>query len=158
MADEADDGAGVRIPPPLVFLGILIAGVLAHFFVMPLPIRLSMGLRIALTFVVLVPGVVLIGGALGLFRRTGQDPAPWKPTPEIVSTGVYRFTRNPMYVAMAVLQVAIGLALANWWIILLTLASLAIVYVTAVRHEERYLERKFGEEYTRYRTSVRRWL
>jgi len=158
MDDNEKDGAQVRIPPPLVFLGGVIAGVVVHAFVMPLPIGLSAGLRIAAGVIAAVPGLVLLAGAIGLFRHTGQDPKPWKSTPEIVSTGVYRITRNPMYVGMALLQIAIGVGLANWWVIILVPVALAIVHATAVRPEEDYLQRKFEDEFTRYKTAVRRWL
>jgi len=158
MSDDEKDGAAVRIAPPLVYLGGVIAGVVAHAFVMPLPVELSLGLRIAVAVAAGVLSLVLMGGAIGLFRQTGQDPKPWASTPEIISTGVYRFTRNPMYVGMAVLQIAIGVGLANWWIIILVPIVLIIVRTTAVHHEELYLERKFGDEYLRYKASVRRWL
>ncbi len=136
----------------------VIIGVVVHAFVMPQPVGLSPGPRVAVAVAAAVLGIVVMGGAIGLFQRTGQDPKPWKSTPEIVSTGVYRMTRNPMYVGMALLQIAIGVGLANWWVIILVPVALAVVYATAVRHEEVYLERKFGDEYTRYKTSVRRWL
>jgi len=158
MDDNEKDGAAVRIAPPLVYLGGVIVGVAVHAFVMPLPIGLSPGLRIAVGVAAAVLGLVLMGGAIGLFRRTGQDPKPWESTPEIISTGVYRITRNPMYVGMALLQIAVAVGLANWWIIILVPVVLAIVQATAVRHEEDYLERKFGDEFTRYKASVRRWL
>ena len=158
MDDNEKDGAAVRIPLPLVFLGGVIIGVVVHAFVLPAPIWLSSGLRIAVAVVVAGVGLAVMGGAIGLFRRTGQDPKPWKSTPEIISTGVYRITRNPMYVGMALLQIAIGVGLENWWIIVLVPAALAIVHATAVRHEEAYLERKFGDEFTRYQATVRRWI
>ena len=158
MDDDEKDGAAVRIAPPFVYLGGVIVGVLVHAFVMPLAIELSLGVRIALAVAAGVAGLVLMGGAIKLFRRTGQDPKPWESTPEIISTGVYRYTRNPMYVGMALLQIALGVGLANWWIIILVPVVLAIVYAIAVRHEEVYLERKFGDQYVHYKASVRRWL
>jgi protein-S-isoprenylcysteine O-methyltransferase Ste14 len=158
MEKSESDGAAVRIPPPLVYLGGVIAGVVLHAFVVPLSVVTSVELRIALGVAAAVPAVVLLGGAIGLFRRTGQDPKPWEPTPEIISTGVYRFTRNPMYVGLAFVQIVIGLGLANGWIVVLVPVVLGIVYTTAIRHEEAYLERKFGDEYMRYKASVRRWL
>ena len=158
MDDNEKDGAAVRIAPPFVYLGGVIVGVLVHAFVMPLAIELSLGVRIALAVAAGVAGLVLMGGAIKLFRRTGQDPKPWESTPEIISTGVYRHTRNPMYVGMALLQIALGVGLANWWIIILVPVVLAIVYAIAVRHEEVYLERKFGDQYVHYKASVRRWL
>ena len=101
---------------------------------------------------------MLLGGAINLFRRTGQNPEPWKSTPEIVTSGVYRLTRNPMYVGLALLQAAIGVGLANGWIVALIPLVLVIIYLMAIRHEEHYLEAKFGDAYVRYKTSVRRWL
>jgi protein-S-isoprenylcysteine O-methyltransferase Ste14 len=96
--------------------------------------------------------------AFGLFRRTGQDVKPWESTPEIISTGIYRFTRNPMYVSMALLQAGIGVALANGWVVLLVPVVSVVIYFIAIRHEEAYLEEKFGTVYTEYKSSVRRWI
>ena len=158
MGDDAKDGAAVRIPPPVVYLGAVIVGVLVHGFVAPLPIALPIVLRIAAGTAAAVASLVIMGFAIKLFRRTGQDPKPWETTPEIISTGVYRITRNPMYVGMALLQIAIGIGLANWWAIIAVPAVLVVVYLTAIRHEESYLERKFGRVYIDYKHSVRRWL
>jgi protein-S-isoprenylcysteine O-methyltransferase Ste14 len=156
MAD--DDGAAVRIPPPLVYLAAVIAGALLQAFAVPLPLALGRGLRIGASVATAVLAFATGAAALGLFRRTGQDPKPWKSTPEIISTGIYRYTRNPMYVGMALLQTSIAIGLANGWILALVPVVLVIVYATAVRHEEAYLERKFGDVYTSYKKSVRRWL
>jgi len=158
MNDTERDGARVRIPPPFVYVCGVLAGVALHAFVMPLSMGMSPGTRITAGVAVTALGLVLMGGAIGLFRRTGQDPKPWESTPEIISTGIYRCTRNPMYVGMALLQAAIGIGLSNGWIVALVPVSLAVVHATAVRHEEVYLKRKFGDEYIRYQASVRRWL
>ena len=158
MQDTDKDGAAVRIPPPLVFLCLVVAGVLIHRYAMALPLDLPRSIRIGIASVTGVLGLVLMGGAVVHFRRTGQDPKPWAPTPEIVSAGVYRLTRNPMYLGMALIQTALGIGLGNGWILLLAPVSVAIVHVTAVRHEEAYLTRKFGEHYARYKAAVRRWI
>ena len=158
MDDDAKDGATVRIPPPLVYLGAVVVGVLVHEFVAPLPIGLPLVLRIVVGAAAAVSSLVIMGSAIILFRRTGQDPKPWARTPEIISTGIYRITRNPMYVGIALLQIAIGIGLANWWVIIAVPVVLVVVYLTAIRHEEAYLERKFGRAYTGYKESVRRWL
>jgi len=155
---DASDGAAVRFPPPLVPLIALAVGVLLHRFVRPLPIPLEGPLRYGLGLVLLTAGIAVIAAALGRFRSSGQNPEPWASTPEIITTGIYRFTRNPMYVALGLLQTGIGVALANGWIVLLVPVALAGVYQIAIRHEEAYLERKFGSIYTDYKTSVRRWI
>jgi protein-S-isoprenylcysteine O-methyltransferase Ste14 len=158
MEQLEHDGAAVRFPPPLVYLIAVVAGVLLHALVFPLPLALSVATRIGVALGAALVGLAIGGSAIGLFRRTGQDPKPWKSTPEIISSGSYRFTRNPMYVSMALFQLAIGVGSGNGWIVALVLPVLVIVEVTAIRHEEAYLERKFGDVYREYKRSVRRWL
>jgi len=155
---ESNDGAAVRFPPPLVALIALALGVAIHLWVLPLRIPLEGVSRYGLAALLLGMGVFLMVGAFGLFRRTGQDPKPWLSTPEIISTGVYRFTRNPMYVSMGLLQAGIGLALANGWVVILVPVAWVVIYLIAIRYEEAYLEEKFGSLYTDYKASVRRWL
>lgn len=157
MEASAPDGAKVRIPPPLVYLAGVAAGVALHWL-LPLPLPFGAIVRAVAAIACAALGVAMIAGALRLFERTGQDPKPWKSTPEIVSSGVYRFTRNPMYVGMGLLQASFAFALANGWILGLLAPVLAVVHATAVRHEEAYLEAKFGSAYTEYKRSVRRWL
>ena len=152
------DGASVRIPPPLVYLAAVIAGGLVHRYLLPLSLDLPRGVRFAAAAVVAAIGFGVMGAAVALFRRTEQDPKPWESTPEIISTGVYRITRNPMYVGLALLQAGIGIGWANGWVVVLVPVVLAVVYATAVRHEEAYLEEKFGDAYLSYKRSVRRWI
>jgi protein-S-isoprenylcysteine O-methyltransferase Ste14 len=102
-------------------------------------------------------GLGLIVAAAGRFSSTGQKPAPWTPTPQIINDGIYRYTRNPMYVGMALLQAALGLGVSSLWIVLMVPASAAAVYLTAIRPEENYLTEKFGEGYLSYKRTVRRW-
>ena len=92
------------------------------------------------------------------FARTGQSPIPWKPSPSLILRGPYRYTRNPMYVGMTLVEVGLGLAANNLWIALFALPALVIVHVIAVRPEERYLAEKFGASYKEYLAQVRRYL
>jgi protein-S-isoprenylcysteine O-methyltransferase Ste14 len=160
MSTEAGpyDGAAVRFPPPFVPLIALVLGVVIHLWGLPLRVPLEGGLRYGLSALLLALGLLLMGGAVGLFRKTGQDPKPWLSTPEIISTGVYRYTRNPMYVSMGLLQAGIGVALANGWVVLLVPVVWTVIYLIAIRHEEAYLEAKFARAYVEYKASVRRWL
>lgn len=158
MTDEEKDGAAVRFPPPFVYLIALALGAVLHAFLVEIPLALPTPLRTGVAIVAVLAGAALIASAIGLFRSIGQDPAPWTTTPEIVTEGIYRVTRNPMYVGMALLQLGIGVALANGWIVALIPLVLVIIYAIAIRHEEAYLERKFGEGYLVYKRSVRRWI
>ena len=158
MTGGERDGASVRIPPPVVYLVAVIVGGVVDRYLLSVPSVLPGRVRFGAAAVAAALGIGGMAAAIGLFKRTGQDAKPWEPTPEIISTGVYRVTRNPMYVGMALLQTGIGLAVESAWIIALVPVALAVVYATAVRHEETYLEGKFGAAYVRYKSSVRRWI
>ena len=150
------DTSGVRFPPPLVFAGGLLGGWLLErlqpaaafdgrgWWLLALPLG--------------VAGVALIASALGLFRRAGTDPLPMRPTTVLVFDGPYRFTRNPMYLGMALVYLAAALMLDLPWALLLLPPVLFVIVTQVIAKEERYLDAKFGEEYRSYRARVRRWL
>ena len=152
------DGAKVRFPPPLVFLGAIVLGVTVQHKAMPLSLVFARGLRLAAAVLILACGVSLVASARILFKRTGQNPIPWKPTPELILQGPYRFTRNPMYVGVTLFVIGLGLALNNLWISLFAAPALLLVHFIAVLPEERYLAAKFGESYRSFLAQVRRYL
>ena len=100
----------------------------------------------------------LVVSARILFKRSGQSPIPWKPTPELILQGPYRFTRNPMYLGVTLFAIGLGLALNNLWISLFAGLALMLVHFIAVLPEERYLAEKFGESYRSFLAQVRRYL
>jgi len=152
------DGASVRFPPPLVPVIALVVGLALQHFVARISIVEAGSLPLVLAFVFGGAGIVLIASALRLFHASGQDPKPWEATPEIIATGIYAYTRNPMYLGMGLLQAGIGFGLDNGWIVGLVPVSWLLIYTIAIRHEEAYLTRKFGSAYIDYTTVVRRWL
>ncbi len=159
MSEEtAAKGPPVRIPPPVVPLIMLGFGMLAHWFV-PLSTPLGRGgVRFAVGGALAAAGLAAMGLAMGWFRKTGQDPVPWTESPELIVEGIYKRTRNPMYLGMGLLQGGLGLLLGSVWPLVLVPVTGWLIYVIAIRHEEAYLAEKFGESYARYRASVRRWL
>jgi protein-S-isoprenylcysteine O-methyltransferase Ste14 len=154
---EERDGADVRIPPPALYLVAVVLGVVLHW---PWALGFARGssLRIALGVAVICGGVAILGSAFSVFHRIGQHPDPRKPTPTIARDGPYRFTRNPMYLGGSLIQLGLGVALGNAWIVLLLVPTVALIHYRAILPEERYLEGKFGDEYTSFKASVRRWL
>jgi protein-S-isoprenylcysteine O-methyltransferase Ste14 len=156
----AADSAGVVIPPPLFFVAAFgLGGLVEHFDPWFLAATFS-GERW-----VREAGLVVIALAIGLgiwaiasFRRAGTTPVPVKPTTAVVFAGPYRFTRNPMYLALTLALAGVGLALDRGWIALSALVGAALVDRYAIAREERYLERKFGDAYLAYKRRVRRWL
>ena len=158
MTLPTEKGAKVGFPPPLVFLGAILLGVIVQRMAVPLSLVFVPGLRIAAGVLVLACGVSLVVSARILFKRTGQSPIPWKPTPELILQGPYRFTRNPMYVGVTLFVVGLGLTLNNLWISLFAAPALLAVHFIAVLPEERYLAEKFGERYRSFLARVRRYV
>lgn len=157
QSQPTERGAKVHFPPPLVFIGFTLLGVALRYIVAPIPFPASTWIRV-IGVVVILAGLAWIIAALMAFRRTGQDPKPWTPTPELILQGPYLWTRNPMYVGITGVQVGLGLALGNFWISLLAPCALLLVHFIAVLPEEKYLQQKFGSRYQEYRSRVRRYL
>lgn len=152
------DTAGVIAPPPLIFLGFLIAGLVADQFIAGGGTGLWPSARYIIAACLFVPGAVLIVGALSGFQAARTAARPWAPTTAIVSNGVYRFTRNPMYLAMAMYYASIALVADSVIALIVLVPALIVMEYGVIRREERYLESKFGEEYLRYKAAVRRWI
>lgn len=150
------DVAGVPLPPPLIFVIGLVAGALMEL------VRSTSVPPWQVTVPVVVVGVGawlwLDGESSIRFTRAGTPVIPFKPTTALVTDGAYRFTRNPIYVGMAALYVALAVGLGILWSFLfLPLVLLAVDRLVIVR-EEAYLEQKFGQEYLDFKGRVRRWL
>lgn len=148
----------LKIPPPLVALIIAVTMWIARNVAPTL--ELSPATRIVAAGVVaVIGGYFSIAGTIA-FRRARTTVNPLKPerASSLVTSGVYRITRNPMYVALALLLVAWGFYLSAP--ALLAGSALFVLYVTRfqIQPEERVLRRMFGNEYTSYTQRVRRWL
>src|SRR6266508_3365606 len=150
MAVEPDS-AGVRFPPPFVYLGALLLGLAAERFVTLRSFGIDWRLLAA-------TGGLLFVAAAGLFRRLGTNVPPSHTTTLIATTGPYRWTRNPMYLGMALIYA--GLAIGFDGPIAFALLPLVLIAIQTqvIAREERYLEAKFGDDYRRYKAEVRRWL
>lgn len=147
-----EDNPRVFLPPPLIFGGLLALGLLLDsdpFRFGPVSIG---GLVLAAS------GVLLIATSLGLFRSSKTRPEPWQPARSLINRGLYRFTRNPMYLGMALLSLGIAMAFASLPGVLLALAAVVVIDRFVVLREEAYLTRRFGQDYAAYKASVRRWL
>ena len=155
MADERDN-AGAVAPPPLIYLGSLVLGLLLN---RRLPTAsLPRTTARAFGWPLLVGGISLMGWFERTMRRAGTPTNPYKPVSGIVTEGPFRYTRNPAYLSMTMIYAGIsGLANALWAVLLLPL-TLLVVQRGVIEREEGYLERKFGEEYLRYKEQVRRWI
>lgn len=157
--DIDSDSARVKFPPPLVFLGTLLAGLaLGGLLGQPRVPILSHSLQNLLGWLAIVLGTGTMMSAVGLFRRAGIEPRPWKATSGLVTDGVYRWTRNPMYLGMALIYAGIALVVDSLVALLLLVPVVLLIQREVIAREEGYLEAKFGQPYRAYRASVRRWI
>jgi len=158
--ERSDDGtqpttAGVAAPPPLIFGAALAAG-LALGRGTPSDER---GAKIArVVGAAAIPAGLLIGlAAVGALKRAGTNLNPYRPTTAIVTSGVFGFSRNPVYVGMTSVYIGVALLARSLPALVLLPVALALLDRGVVDREERYLERRFGEAYRRYRSEVPRW-
>jgi protein-S-isoprenylcysteine O-methyltransferase Ste14 len=147
---------GVRFPPPLVYLGAILLGVAVDRFI---PLRILPGGITSWTGGALVLSAVILN-ALGVreFRRARTTVRPDRPASALVTTGPFRFSRNPLYLSLAVLQTGIGIWMNSVWVLALVAPTAAILSRIAILPEERHLAEVFGSAYRDYQASVRRWL
>jgi protein-S-isoprenylcysteine O-methyltransferase Ste14 len=149
------DNPGVRIPPPLLYAAAVVGGwwLDSHW---PLPIG-GGPWRAVVAWVLVVAWAVSAASSIGLFWRQHTSMLPFRPATALVITGPYKVTRNPMYVALALLVGAFALFLNTWWPVMLLFPTLLAVQHFVIVPEERYLRRRFGAEYDAYARRVRRW-
>ena len=155
--NASTDSPGVRFPPPLLYALVVVGGWMLHR-PWPLPIANATGVLTVVAWLLVACWVGLAASSVGLFRRKQTSMIPFRPASTLVSTGPYKFTRNPMYVSLALLTLAFAFFLNTWWIVVLLVPALLIVQRFVIVPEEKYLRRRFGADYEAYTHRVRRWL
>ena len=157
---EARDTAGIPFPPPFAYMAALGVGFLLQRLV---PVKMAStpagarALEIAGVVLAAASIALVVGGFVSL-RRAGTSPRPDRPTTALAVDGVYRFTRNPLYLSLALLHAGVALFANALWPLLFLLPALLVIRYVVIAREERYLAGKFGAEYEAYCKSVRRWL
>ncbi len=153
---EYKDHANVRIAPPiLTLLHIIAAFLLARFI--PLPFTVPIAIKY-IGFALVVIGFLLGLGAVIAFRRARTTLDPYHPVSKLVTSGIYRFSRNPIYFGFLLMVIGIPLNTGTYWGIILAPIFILLCNKLIIEREEAYLEKKFGEAYIRYKSRVRRWL
>ena len=155
MRSEADI-PGVVARPPLIYLGFLAVGLVLDY-VRPAPLIPDIA-QYSLGAALIVLGAVILAAAIRQFRRAGTNVPTNRATTALVADGLYRFSRNPIYIALSLVYAGIGIAADSPCVLGLLLPILVIIRYGVIAREERYLERKSGQEYLRYKVSVRRWV
>jgi protein-S-isoprenylcysteine O-methyltransferase Ste14 len=142
--------------PPLVYLVSLVTGVLIQRAA-PLPF-VPGTLAVPLGASLIVVAIVLFAYSVAKFRAAGTPVPARKPTTVIVRTGLYRFSRNPIYLAFSLFQLGIAIWINSLWLLVTLVGAVGLIHYVVIPREEQYLERRFGAQYSDYKISVRRWL
>jgi protein-S-isoprenylcysteine O-methyltransferase Ste14 len=167
MNPNAPDVGGPNIPgviarPILLFPTALVVGAAVdHLLRLPLPVPGDS----AAHWIVAAVGAILIVAGITIFimavrgSSKAQTPLPTnQPVRALVTTGIFNWSRNPVYLAFFLSYVGIGLLVRSSWILLLVVPLAMIIRFGVVAREEDYLKREFGDDYRQYRSRVRRWL
>jgi protein-S-isoprenylcysteine O-methyltransferase Ste14 len=156
MPGDEQDKARVVAPPSLIYLAALVFGLLLNrrspTAFLPRTIARILGWP-------LLGGGVLLAGWFEWAMRSADTPTnPYKPVSHIATEGPFRYTRNPAYLSMTMMYAGIAALRNALWAIAVLLVALLVIQRGVIEREERYLERKFGEEYLSYKARVRRWI
>lgn len=158
MSDKHKDGPAINkyIHPPIVAIFYIIVALLLGRFIPALagmaPLLKNIGL--GLTFVGFLLGV----GAYIEFRKARTTLDPHGSVNALVTNGIYRFTRNPIYLGFVLMVIGFPLAYGTFWGFITAPFFMVTLSRLVIEKEEAYLEKKFKERYTGYRSRVRRWV
>ncbi len=156
QTSQVPDNPGVRVPPPILLIVVVLVGYgLQQAWALELPN--GSGWSVAARALIGV-GVAILTVGWVQFYRAKTNIQPHKPASNLMQSGLYGFSRNPIYVSGLLLQLGIALLMNNLWIVLFVPVSKFVFDRYIIAREEAYLERAFGEVYVDYKRTVRRWL
>jgi protein-S-isoprenylcysteine O-methyltransferase Ste14 len=150
------DNPGVIAAPPLIYGAGIVIGLLLNTLI-PLPF-ISATWQTLFSMVLVVTGLGLGLWAILTMRNKGTSPVPEHPTTAIVSEGPFAFSRNPIYLGFTLITLGFAAWVNTAWIVIVLIGVLAVMHYGVIFREERYLARKFGDEYLQYKAKVRRWI
>lgn len=156
-ADDCMRALELRIPPVVVVL-VFAAAMTALAYAVPATVRIPAKAAVVLALV--LSGALIAWAGVAAFRRHKTTANPFTPerASALVATGIYRFSRNPMYLGLLLALAGWSVYLANWASALLLPAFVAYMNRSQIRPEERALAERFGPQFLNYSRSVRRWL
>ena len=155
--DNAHDNSNAIIRPPIAWALAFIVG-LGLDWLRPMPFVPASMPAAWLGTIIFALGFALATWAIVTIRQAGSRVETNMPTTTIVMGGPYRFTRNPIYVAMFLGQCGLAVGFNSLWLLLTLVLFYFVIRYGVVAREEAYLERKFPTPYLDYKSRVRRWL
>ena len=156
MPIEQDNKTGIRVIPPVIFAAAAAIAFLVDWF-LPLPL-LADAVQYSLCPVLIIASAAVMPSVLRAFKRADTPFDTRRTASTLVTDGLFRYSRNPGYVALIGLCFGIAIVADNIWVVVALIAATEHLHRHVVLAEERHLEERFGEDYRRYKSRVRRWL
>lgn len=152
--------AGVRFPPPFIYAALYLIGLAIERWVVRVRVSaLAPHSQLAVVgWVAVAVGFTIAAAGMRAFRRHRTAVLPFRPAKTVVQSGPYRWTRNPMYLGLAIFYGGLTFVFDTAVPLLLLPLAIAAMQMLVISREERYLTDAFGDEYRRYQQRVRRWL
>ena len=161
---ELNNSAAIPTFPPLIMLFSLNLGFfigIGNLYVIQLyklPVFLDTFRSPELGGLVIFVSFMLIFLAVGLFRQNEEDPNPTTQSNKLITSGIYKYIRNPMYLALVILQIGLGISLSFLHISLMSIFTAIALHYFIIKREETYLRNLFGVQYESYKAKSRRWI
>ena len=161
---ELDNSAIIPTFPPLIMLFYLNLGFfigISNLYAVQLyklPVFLDSLRSPELGGPIILVSFVLIFLSVGLFRQNTEDPNPVTQSNKLITTGIYKYIRNPMYLALVIFQIGLGISLSFLHISLMSIFTIITLHYFVIKREETYLKKLFGVDYESYKTKSKRWI
>ncbi|MFV2057557.1 MAG: isoprenylcysteine carboxylmethyltransferase family protein [Thiohalomonadales bacterium] len=148
----------IKIIPPILFAAYVGLGLLANSLFPYSAIGSGMTWLSVVAELMMLEAAIIIMMAMRSFRKSATPVATWKPAVSLLTTGIFRFSRNPIYLGMLLAYIGLALLLVNIWLLLLTIPLYLQLLQGVILKEEYYLAQTFAKDYLDYKTRVNRWI
>ena len=161
---ELNNSATIPTFPPLIMLFYFNIGFfigISNLYVIQLyklPVFLDSLRSPELGGPIILVSFILIFLSVGLFRQNTEDPNPVTQSNKLITTGIYKYIRNPMYLALVIFQIGLGISLSFLHISLMSILTIITLHYFVIKREEAYLKKLFGVDYESYKTKSKRWI
>ena len=161
---ELNNSATIPTFPPLIMLFYFNIGFfigISNLYVIQLyklPVFLDSLRSPELGGLVILVSFILIFLSVGLFRQNTEDPNPITQSNKLITNGIYKYIRNPMYLALVIFQIGLGISLSFLHISLMSIFTIITLHYFVIKREEAYLKKLFGVDYESYKTKSKRWI
>ena len=161
---ELNNSAAIPTFPPLIMLFYFNLGFfigISNLYVIQLyklPVFLDSLRSPRIRRLVILVSFILIFLSVGLFRQNTEDPNPITQSNKLITSGIYKYIRNPMYLALVIFQIGLGISLSFLHISLMSIFTIITLHYFVIKREETYLKNLFGVDYESYKAKSRRWI